>query len=190
VSNAWDELGRGYFTFLIHGPWSIAELARRLPPELQASWETAPLPGPDGPGASSAGGASLVVFRRSSHPREAWQLVEFLSQPAVQRRFYAMSGNLPPRRTSWDDARLRDDSHVRAFRDQLERVRRAPPVPEWERIVTEMRFVSEQAARQVSPSTTPAELAAVVDAAVTDLDARVDAILAKRRWVLARRSTP
>ena len=31
-------------------------------PQLQDAWMTAPMPGPDGPGVSSAGGASLVIF--------------------------------------------------------------------------------------------------------------------------------
>jgi multiple sugar transport system substrate-binding protein len=184
VSNPWDELARGYFACFLHGPWSIGELKRRLPEREQGLWATAPLPGPDGPGASIASGSSLVVFRRSPHAHAAWQFIEYLSQPDNQRRFYALTGDLPPRRAGWQSARLADDVHVQAFRDQLERVRRTPPVPEWERIATEMRIVSERAARQVSPATTPVQLAAIVDAAVTELDRRTDQILDKRRWVL------
>ncbi|HEX2690758.1 MAG TPA: extracellular solute-binding protein, partial [Kofleriaceae bacterium] len=194
VPNPWDELARGYFSFFLHGPWSIGEFQHRLPAAQQAIWATAPLPGPDGPGASLAGGSSLVVFRGAAHPREAWQLIEYLSQPAVQRRFYELTGNLPPRRTTWDDPQyaraFATDEHVRAFRDQLERVRRTPPVPEWERIATELRVVSERAVRQLSPSTTPEDRAAIVEAAARELDARADRILEKRRWVLARRGVP
>jgi multiple sugar transport system substrate-binding protein len=187
VSNPWDEMARGYFSFFIHGPWSVEEFTRRFPAALQSSWATAPLPGPNGPGASIAGGSSLVVFRRSPRAREAWQLIEYLSRPDVQRRFYELTRNLPPRRTTWEDPQFAGDEHIGAFRDQLERVRRTPPVPEWERIATEMRIVSERAARRVSPATSPAERAAIVDAAAAELDARTDQILEKRRWVLARR---
>jgi multiple sugar transport system substrate-binding protein len=190
VPNPWDELARGYFSCFLHGPWSIAEFKRRLPAAQQALWATAPLPGPSGPGASLAGGSSLVVFRAAAHPREAWQLIEYLSQPDVQRRFYDLSANLPPRRTAWDDPRFAGDAHVGAFRDQLERVRRTPPVPEWERIATELRVVTERAARRVSPATTAAELAAIVDAAAAELDAHADQILEKHRWILARRGAP
>lgn len=190
VSNPWDELARGYFSAFIHGPWSMEEMGRRLPAAQQSSWATAPLPGPTGPGVSVAGGSSLVVFRRSPRAREAWQLIEYLSRPDVQRRFYDLTRNLPPRRSTWEDARFAGDQRVRAFRDQLERVRRTPPVPEWERIVTEMRVVSERAARRVSPATSDAERAAIVEAAVTEIDARADQILDKRRWMLARRGAP
>lgn len=190
ASNPWHELGRGYVAMMLHGPWSIGEFERRLPAAQQATWATAPLPGPAGPGTSTAGGSSLVVFRGAAHPREAWQLIEYLSRPEVQRRFHELTGNLPPRRAAWRDAPFAGDEHVRAFRDQLEHVRRTPPVPEWERIATEMRVVSERAARRVGPATTAAELAAVVDDAVTDLDARVDRILDKRRWILERAGRP
>jgi multiple sugar transport system substrate-binding protein len=188
ISNLWEELGRGYFSFVVHGPWSIAEFQRRLPAALQATWMTAAMPGPDGPGAGIAGGSSLVVFRGSRHPREAWQLIEFLSRPSSQIKFRALTGNLPPRRSSWRDPALAADPYVRAFRDQLERVVRSPPVPEWERVMTEMRIVSERAVHRVGPTTTPAQLAEIVDAAAAELDARIDQLLDKRRWMLARKA--
>jgi multiple sugar transport system substrate-binding protein len=63
-----------------------------------------------------------------------------------------------------------------AFRDQLERVLPAPKVPEWERIVQELRMVTERA---VHEKWTAAETA-------RELDNRIDRILEKRRWMLAR----
>jgi len=176
ISNVWDEFGKGYFSFYITGPWNIGEFKRRLPANKQDIWMTAPLPGPGGPGASSAGGASLVVFEHSKHKEEAWEVIEYLSQPAVQLRFYAMTGNLPPRRSAWADDRLAHDPYAAAFRDQLERAKSPPKVPEWERIATEMRLVTEAlVAGQLT-----------LDQAVTELDARADRILEKRRWMLAR----
>jgi multiple sugar transport system substrate-binding protein len=177
IGNVWTEFGRGRFAFYISGPWNIGELKRRLPREQQDTWMTAPLPGPDGPGASIAGGSSLVVFRASRHQAAAWRLVEFLSQPSVQRRFHALTGDLPPRRATWDDPALANDVHARAFREQLERVKPAPKVPEWERVATELRLVAERAAHgQMS-----------VDDAARVLDDRAGRILEKRRWLLARR---
>jgi len=176
VSNIWNEFGRGYFSFYVSGPWNIGEFRRRLPADLQPSWMTAPLPGPDGPGASIAGGASLVVFRASRHKEAAWQLVTYLSQPAVQQRFHALTGDLPPRRSAWTGGSLADDVYARAFREQLERVKPTPKVPEWERIATEIRLVAERLAH--------GELG--VDEAAAELDRRADRLLEKRRWLLAR----
>ena len=176
ISNVWNEFGRGYYAFYVSGPWNIGEFKRRLPADRQDSWMTAPLPGPDGPGASIAGGSSLVVFRASRNKVAAWQLIEYLSQPAVQRRFHAQTGDLPPRRSAWAEGGLADDVYARAFRDQLERVKPAPKVPEWERIATEIRIVTE---RLVHGDLT-------VDEAAVELDARADQVLEKRRWLLAR----
>lgn len=178
ISNVWDEFGHGYYAFYISGPWNIEEFKRRLPADEQDTWMTAPMPGPDGPGASLAGGSSLVIFRSSRHKDEAWQLLEFLSAPAVQQRFYASSGDLPPRRSSWDAPQLADNVYARAFREQLERVKPTPRVPQLERIVTEMMLVGERVAH--------GDLS--VDEGVSELDRTVDAILAKRRWMLARRA--
>ncbi|RAP57194.1 sugar ABC transporter substrate-binding protein [Oleiagrimonas sp. MCCC 1A03011] len=180
VSNPWAEFGRGYFTFYVSGPWNIEEFKNRLPASQQNDWATAPLPGPDGPGASLAGGASLVIFRASKHKQAAWTLIEYLSRPNVQRKFYQLVGDMPPRRSAWDNSALADDPHARAFRVQLERARPVPKVPEWERIAAQLALVEERMAHgRLS-----------VDQAARTLDERADAILAKRRWVLAHGRSP
>ena len=176
ISNVWDEFGRGYFAYYISGPWNIAEFRRRLPPERSHDWMTAPLPGPDGPGASIAGGSSLVIFAASHRKEQAWQLIEYLSRPEVQERFRALTGDLPPRRSAWNLPALAADPYARAFRQQLELAKPAPKVPEWEHIEDELRLVGELAATgQIT-----------VERAARELNQRVDAILEKRRWMLAR----
>jgi multiple sugar transport system substrate-binding protein len=180
TSNVWNEFGQGRFVFYISGPWNIGEFKRRLSPELQQAWMTAPLPGVDGPGASIAGGSSLVIFKGSPNATVAWQLIEYLSQPDVQRRFHALTGDLPPRRSAWSEGALAEDVHARAFREQLERVKPTPQVPEWERIANEIRLVTERVAH--------GDL--TVAQGKAELDARTDLILEKRRWLLERRNAP
>ena len=176
VSNVWDEFARGLFTFYISGPWNIGEFRRRLPRERQNDWATAPLPGPNGPGVSTAGGTSLVLFTSSPRKEAGWKLIEFLSETATQQRFHALTGNLPPRRSAWADPRLANDTYSRAFADQLERVHPAPKIPEWERIFQEMQATAERVVRHTQGA---AE-------ATAQLDAWVDAVLEKRRWLLAK----
>lgn len=176
LANVAQEFGRGGIAFYISGPWYIGEFRRRLPAGMEPRWATAPLPGPEGPGASLAGGASLVIFRRSRLKHESARLIEYLCRPAVQQRFYALTGNLPPRRSSWATPLLAEDTKARAFAEQLERVKPTPAVPEWERIVQEMQLAAERAVRVRVP----------VDEVTRTLDARVDGILEKRRWILDR----
>ena len=179
VANVWQEIARGTFAYYISGPWNIGEFKKRLPAELQGSWSTAALPGPNGPGASVAGGASLVMFKPSKVKPAAWKLIEYLSRPSVQQEFYRSTGNLPPRRSSWalplpTGGTLQEDVYAKAFRDQLERVRPAPMVPEGERIVQEMQLYAARAVHERGP----------LEPIVTALDERVDGILEKRRWML------
>jgi multiple sugar transport system substrate-binding protein len=118
-----------------------------------------------------------VVFKKAEHKDVAFRLVEFLSRPKIQQQFYELSGNLPPRRSSWRGDRLESDPYVVAFREQLERALPAPKIPEWERIVQELRLVTERA---VYEKWTAVETA-------RELDSRIDRILEKRRWMLARK---
>jgi multiple sugar transport system substrate-binding protein len=174
AGNPWTEFGRGVYASYLSGPWNIGEFRSRLPASEQADWSTMPLPGENGPGASVAGGSSLVIFRSSAHKQAAWTLIEYLSQPAIQQRFYALLGDMPPRRSSWEGAALRDDPKAHAFREQMERMKPTPPVPEWERIANEMQLVAAQAIA--------GEL--TIEQATAKLDQRTDVILEKRRWML------
>jgi len=177
IANVWDEFGKGYFAFYITGPWNIGEFKRRLPAELQGSWNTAPLPGANGPGGGAAGGSSLAIFRASKNKRLAWELIEFLSQARQQQRLYTLTGDLPARRGAWDFAELETDEFTHAFRAQLEFVKPTPKVPEWERIATEMQLAAERVVRGGES----------MNQALRVLDAKVDEeILAKRRTLLAR----
>jgi len=177
VVNPYDEFARGAFTFYLSGPWNVGEFRRRLPAELQDDWSTAALPAreaSDAPGVSLAGGASLAIFRDSPRRQAAWQLIEFLSAPRRQEELQRLTGDLPARRSAW--ATLRGDPALAAFWSQMQRAQPLPQVAEWERIAQALARHSEAAIRgMVSP-----------DRALVELDAEVDALLEKRRWLLAQ----
>lgn len=178
MANVYEEFGKGMFAMYITGPWNIGEFQRRLPDSLQNRWATAPLPGPDGDasGISLAGGSSLVVFRGSEHSAEAWKLVEYLSRPEQQLRFYHLTGDLPAVKAAWEDSALAGNKYAAAFYDQLQRVEPMPKVPEWELIATKVFDYAEQAIRGNTPNGVVLER----------LDREVDRILEKRRWMLDR----
>ncbi|HET9818956.1 MAG TPA: sugar ABC transporter substrate-binding protein [Rhodanobacteraceae bacterium] len=176
VTNPWQAFDSGDFVFYLSGPWNIGEFRKRLPASRQAEWSTARLPGPNGPGDSVTYGSSLVIPRSSHHKDAAWTLIEYLSRPEVQVRFYELLGDLPARRSSWENPVLKNDPKLRAFRAQLDHMRPAPQVPEWEQIVNMMQDV---AARAVAGQLT-------IDQATAQMDAQADTMLAKRRWVLER----
>ena len=89
-----------------------------------------------------------VVFAASKHKKEAWQLMEYMSRPAIQLQFYVLTGDLPPRKAAWQDTTFANNKYAKAFRDQLERVVPLPQVPEWEEIATTIFEHGEQAIRK------------------------------------------
>ena len=180
IANLYQQFAQGDFTMYISGPWIVGEFRRRLPPEMQDKWATAPLPAHDAiepTGISMAGGGSLVVFRASKHKAAARKLIEFLSEPQQQVRFYELTGDLPARRSAWNSPVLANDAAFAAFRIQFERVAPLPKVPEWEQIATAIYDRGEAAARgTIAPK-----------AALAQLDRRADELLEKRRWMLRGR---
>src|SRR5256714_8423297 len=180
VSNLFQEFQRGHIAMYISGPWYLREFKNRLDSATQKKWMTAAMPGPNGPGVSTAGGSSLSLFAASKHKKEAWTLMEYLSQPSVQLEFYRLTGDLPPRKTAWADTTLANNKYTRAFRDQLERVVPTPQVPEWEEIATTIFEHGEQAIRGAKS----------VDQTLASLDQDVNAMLEKRRYLLTQSSRP
>jgi multiple sugar transport system substrate-binding protein len=179
IVNLYQQFAQGDFAMYITGPWNVGEFRRRLPESMQDKWATAPMPARDAgmpTGISMAGGSSLVVFGASPHKDAARKLIEFLSEPAQQVRFFELTGDLPARRSAWSSPALVADKHFPAFRAQLEHVAPMPKVPEWEQIATAIFDRGEAAARG---ATQPA-------VALAQLDARADELLEKRRWMLAR----
>ena len=85
--------------FYITGPWNIGEFKRRLPPATAGRLDDRAAAGPR---------RARRVDCRRLEPRRvpqrrrtsdaAWQLIEYLSRPDVQRRFHELTGDLPPRR--------------------------------------------------------------------------------------------
>jgi multiple sugar transport system substrate-binding protein len=178
ITNVYQDFADGFFALYLTGPWNLAEFEHRLAGKA-VRWATAPLPSPRGewPGVSLAGGASLAVSQRSPRKAAAWALVEYLSDPAQQARFATLTGDLPARRAAWAEAGLDRSPNAQAFWTQLEAVRATPKIPEWERIATKITEHAEAAVRGTRDPET----------ALRELDADVDGILAKRRWLLARR---
>lgn len=176
ISNVYDEFARGYFAFYLTGPWNVEQFDTRLPPAMRGNWATTPMVGISGPGNSTAGGSSLVMFRSARAKPAAWTLMTWLSRPDIQAAFHGVSGDLPPRRSVWAQPGIGDDPRMAAFAAQLERVRPAPPVPEWERIAELIMLAGQRVVRGERS----------VAEAQAELDIETDRLLERRRWLLDR----
>ena len=172
--------GRGWFAVLPSAADTIGDLRRReaqIPPN---SWGTAVMPGPSGPTTGMIDGTSLAVTATARDPVRARALVDYLCRADTQLALYGLTGDLPSRPRAWTQPALADDPIAHAFARQLARGVSPPAVPEWQRITTEVQAIAERMVR--------GEFG--VDAAARAMDARVDAILAKRRWLLDKGLLP
>ena len=175
ITNMYNSFSDGLITMYITGPWNIGEFTRRISPNLQSEWMTAPLPSMDStsPGISLPLGTSLSLFRRSSHKEAGWKLIEFLTSRDQSVAFYRITGNLPPRKSAWNDSSLSQNKYIQAFYKQLQRVNPLPQVAEWEQIVIKLQLYVEYVATQTM----------TVDEALHNFDGEVDQMLEKRRWL-------
>jgi multiple sugar transport system substrate-binding protein len=182
ITNMYDSFSEGLIAMYITGPWNVGEFTRRIPPGLQGEWMTAPLPSMDStfPGASLPLGTSLVLFRQSQHQEAGWKLIEFLTSREQSIAFYKLTGNLPPRKSAWEDSSLTNNKYIQAFYRQLQRVDPLPQVAEWEQIVIKLQLYVEYIATGTL----------TVEEALKRFDGEVDQMLEKRRWLAERNAKP
>lgn len=177
VTNVYQAFEEGYISMYITGPWNISEFKKRLSSSSQKLWMTAPLPSNDSdyPGVSLAGGASLVINKSSKKKELALKLIEFLSQPEVQIKFYHLVGSLPSRKSAWNDSVFLNDPYLKAFRIQLERTQAMPKLAEWENIMISkiQKYVEEVAADKIS-----------VEEACQKLNSETESLLRKRKYLV------
>lgn len=180
VTNVYQALADGYFSMYISGPWNIPEFKKNMKGDLADAWLTAPLPSPDSsyPGLSLAGGASLVMSKTSKKKELVWKFFEFLSERETQLQFYHLLFDLPAVKDAWTDSSLIGDKYIKAFYQQFQKVVPTPKAVEWEQIAfSKVQQYAELAARG----------SMTIDAALAALDADVNKILEKRRWLLSKR---
>ena len=181
ITNLYDSFSEGLLAMYISGPWNIGEFSRRIPPRLQNEWMTAPLPSMDStsPGVSLPLGTSLIVFRQSRQKEEAWKLVKYLTSREQLIELYRITGNLPPRKSAWEDTSLSRNKYIKAFYRQLQRVNPLPQVAEWEQIVIRLQLYVEYIATNTM----------TVEDALGRFDTEVNQMLEKRRWFVERNRT-
>ncbi|RKY61929.1 MAG: hypothetical protein DRP96_01680 [Candidatus Neomarinimicrobiota bacterium] len=178
ISNLYQSFADNYFSIYISGPWNLGEFDRRLPDSMQEKWMVAPMPSfnDEYPGVSTAGGSSIVMFRKSRNKTAAWKLVEFLSRPAVQAQFYKLSGDLPANIKAWNLANLHQNDKTEVFYQQLQRVKPTPRIPEWEQVALKIQqYVEIMAYAEMTP-----------EEVGRHLNTEVDRLLEKRRWLLGK----
>lgn len=165
---------RGRYAVLPSNSETLGQLRRPIYDLPAARWAIAATPGPTGVEGVWAAGDCLAVSRTSRRPAAAWALVDYLCGVPAQLAFHRLTGDLPSRLAAWTAPALAGAAPEQVFHRAIRAGVVGRNVPENARIATEVQLVAEHMVRGEYG----------VDAAAIEMDRRVDAILAKRRWLL------
>ncbi len=77
------------------------------------------------------GGSNLVVFKNSKSSAAAWKLIQWLSQPDVQVKWYETAGGLPAVQSAWQVPELASNKNLAVFGEQLKDTNSPPPTATW-----------------------------------------------------------
>lgn len=80
---------KGTFATVTCPAWMMGYIQGQAP-KTKGEWNIAPVPG----GGGNWGGSFLAVTKQSQHPKEAADLVKFLTSPASERYVFEHTGNL------------------------------------------------------------------------------------------------
>jgi ABC-type glycerol-3-phosphate transport system substrate-binding protein len=104
---------------VMDGPWNLPYYRQMR----DVDWAVAPLPAGPVKRATYIAGEHLVIFKQSSHPRQAWQFLRWVIRPDVQATFSMNSGYLPVRRSVLEmkeyQSFLVGDSALKVFVEQM-----------------------------------------------------------------------
>ncbi|WP_328912572.1 MULTISPECIES: extracellular solute-binding protein [unclassified Streptomyces] len=120
----------GQLGVLVAGAGESELLDQAGGPQFKDMYALAPFPKQKS-ATSFAGGSDLVVFKRTRNSAAAWKLVQWLSRPDVQARWYRIDGALPAVRSAWQQPELADDKRLSVFGEQLKDTNAPPANATW-----------------------------------------------------------
>jgi multiple sugar transport system substrate-binding protein len=124
----------------IGGPWVLQSAGR----EDDDTWTKAarenvgiaPMPaGPSGKAYTFVGGSNLMMFKTSKHKNEAWAVMKYLSEPAVQKEYADLLGMFPSNAEAQKQTGETSDNHGQ-FLKAIEQGRTYQPIPQWAQVET------------------------------------------------------
>jgi multiple sugar transport system substrate-binding protein len=143
----------GNVPMFISGPWmmSIVEdfAANEGEDGFAEMYDVAPIPaGEGGESSSFIGGSNLAVFQNTESRDAAWALVDWLTQPETQVKWYEMTSALPSVQEAWEDDALTADDKLAKFGEQLLTAQAPPSFPSWEQVAEAFDGEIEKVAKQ------------------------------------------
>jgi multiple sugar transport system substrate-binding protein len=146
----------GTHPMFFSGPWHMSLIEEQGGAELEGKWAIAPMPEKETK-TSFVGGSDLVVFKDSDNKDAAWKFVEYLSDPAVQQKWYETVSALPSVESAWESGELSTDEQLALFGEQLGDAKSPPPLAKWEQVAVEA--VNAEVEKATTGGSTPEQAA-------------------------------
>ncbi len=124
---------QGSTPMFFSGPWSIGLIQQEGGAAMNGKWAIAPMPQKIS-NTSFTGGSNMVVFKNSPNRAAAWKFVQYLSNPAVQVKWYNTVGDLPAVQAAWNMGSLASDKNLAIFHAQLADSQGPPSISKWEEV--------------------------------------------------------
>ncbi len=129
------DFASGKVPMFISGPWMMSAVEKAGGEGFKDKYDVMQIPA-DVKSSSFVGGSNLVVFKNTQNRDSAWKLVNWLSEPETQVKWYGLSTDLPSVKSAWQDPALTADEKLAVFGKQLETAQAPPSFPTWEEVVT------------------------------------------------------
>ena len=130
------DFASGKVPMFISGPWMMSAVEKAGGgAKFKDKYDVFQIPA-DKMSSSFVGGSNLVVFKNTKNRDSSWKLVNWLSDPKTQVKWYGMSTDLPSVKSAWQDPALTADTKLATFGKQLETAQAPPSFPTWEQVVT------------------------------------------------------
>lgn len=136
----------GSAPMMISGPWHVGLLNKAGGEGFADKYKVAPMPKAK-TSTSFVGGSNMVVFKKSKNRDASWKLLQWLSKPEVQLKWYKATGDLPSLQGAWEDPSLSGDSKLSVFGEQLKTTNNPPAVPAWTQVAAAADSEIEQIAK-------------------------------------------
>jgi multiple sugar transport system substrate-binding protein len=126
----------GAAPMLISGPY-LAQAIKTQAPDLAGKWGVTTLPA-DKDGTALFAGSNLGVFSKSTKVDAAVKLLDYLSAPATQLKWYQLNGDLPTVKAALNDPSLANDPTVQVYVRQLANAKLLPITASWDQASQKM----------------------------------------------------
>ena len=120
----------GVTPMLVSGPY-LAQAIKSNAPDLAGKWNITTLPS-DVTGTSLFAGSNMGVWQNTKHMAASLKLLDYLSAPATQLKWYSINGDLPTVKSALSNSSFMADPLAKVYAKQLKNAKLLPLISNYD----------------------------------------------------------